>query len=84
MYVLMTNGSSKESDMGMGAKVVSGGILALLGLVVLKFIIGVFVAVTGLFVFFLVKVVPILLIAMVVIWLFRKLFRKDRTVTTAS
>jgi hypothetical protein len=68
----------------MGAKVVGGGILAVLGLVVLKFIIGVFVAVTGLFVFFLVKVVPILLIGMVVIWLFRKLFRKDRTVTTAS
>ena len=68
----------------MGAKVVGGGILAVLGLVVLKFIIGVFVAVTGLFVFFLVKVVPFLLIGMVVIWLFRKLFRKDRTVTTAS
>jgi hypothetical protein len=70
--------------MGMSAKVVSGGILAVLGLVVLKFIIGVTVAITGIFVFFLVKVVPILLIGMVVIWLFRKLFRKERTVTTAS
>jgi len=70
--------------MGMAAKVATGGILALLGLVVLKFIIGVFVAVTGLFIFFLVKVVPIILIVLVAIWLFRKLFRKDRTVTTAA
>jgi archaellum biogenesis protein FlaJ (TadC family) len=80
----MRNGPSKESAMGMSAKVVSGGILAVLGLVVLKFIIGVTVAITGIFVFFLVRVVPILLIGMVVIWLFRKLFRKDRTVTAAS
>jgi hypothetical protein len=70
--------------MGMSAKVVSGGILAVLGLVVLKFIIGVTVAITGLFIFFLVKVVPILLIGLAVIWLFRKFFRKERTVTTAS
>jgi hypothetical protein len=70
--------------MGMAAKIATGGILAVLGLVVLKFIIGVFVAVTGLFIFFLVKVVPIILIVLVAIWLFRKLFRKDRTVTTAA
>ena len=59
------------------SKVVGGGILAVLGLVVLKFIIGMFVAVTGIFMFFLVKVVPILLIGMVVVWLWKKMTRRD-------
>jgi len=52
-------------------------VLALLGLVVLKFIIGMFVAVTGIFMFFLVKVVPILLIGMIVMWLWKKFTRNE-------
>ena len=59
------------------SRVVGGGVLALLGLVVLKFIIGMFVAVTGIFMFFLVKVVPILLIGMIVMWLWKKFTRNE-------
>ena len=61
------------------SRVAAGGVLALLGLVVLKFIIGMFVAVTGIFMFFLVKVVPILLIGMIVMWLWKKFTRNNES-----
>jgi hypothetical protein len=67
-----------------GARLLAGGALALLGLFVLKFFLGIFGALFALMMFVLLKVIPIVLIAMVVIWLFRKLFRKDRTVTTTA
>jgi hypothetical protein len=59
------------------AKVATGGLLAVLGLVVLKFIIGIFVGVTALFMIFITKVVPILLVGLVVVWLWKKLTRKE-------
>jgi archaellum biogenesis protein FlaJ (TadC family) len=61
------------------SRVAAGGVLALLGLVVLKFIIGMFVAVTGIFMFFLVKVVPILLIGLIVMWLWKKFTRNNES-----
>jgi archaellum biogenesis protein FlaJ (TadC family) len=81
----MNNGILRESKMSsFGAKVVATGALALLGLFVLKFVLGFFGAIFAIMMFVLLKVVPIVLIAMVVIWLFRKLTRKDRTVTTTT
>ena len=59
------------------AKVAAGGLLAVLGLVVLKFIIGIFVGVTALFMIFITKVVPILLVGLVVLWLWKKMTRKE-------
>jgi len=59
------------------AKVAAGGVLALLGLVVLKFIIGIFVGVTALFMIFITKIVPILLVGMIVIWVWKKFTRRD-------
>ena len=68
----------KESDMSTQvAKVAAGGLLAVLGLVVLKFIIGIFVGVTALFMIFITKIVPILLVGLVVVWLWKKLTRKE-------
>ena len=61
------------------AKVAAGGLLAVLGLVVLKFIIGIFVGVTALFMIFITKIVPILLVGLVVVWLWKKMTRKDST-----
>jgi hypothetical protein len=61
------------------AKVAAGGLLAVLGLVVLKFIIGIFVGVTALFMIFITKIVPILLVGLVVVWLWKKLTRTDST-----
>jgi hypothetical protein len=61
------------------AKVATGGLLAVLGLVVLKFIIGIFVGVTALFMIFITKVVPILLVGLVVVWLWKKMTRKEST-----
>ena len=57
----------------MGAKLVTGGILAVLGLVLLKFILGIF----GVALFVLVKVVPLVIIGMIVVWLFRRLTRSN-------
>ena len=65
------------------AKVAAGGVLAVLGLVVVKFMIGLFVGLLGLTMFVLLKVVPFVLLVLVAIWLFRKITRKS-TVTTAS
>ena len=61
------------------AKVAAGGLLAVLGLVVLKFIIGIFVGVTALFMIFITKIVPILLVGLVVVWLWKKLTRTNST-----
>ena len=66
----------------MGSRLVVGGALAVLGLIVLKFIIGLVGAVLGFFMFILTTVLPIVLIGMVVVWIFRKLTRKEPTVTT--
>ena len=59
----------------MAAKAVTGGALALIGLVVVKFVLALVVGAVGLTLFLLFKVLPIFLIAMLVIWLIRKATR---------
>ena len=59
----------------MAAKAVTGGALALIGLVVVKFVLALVVGAVGLTMFLLFKVLPIFLIAMLVIWLIRKATR---------
>lgn len=60
-------------------KVATGGALALIGLVVVKFVLALVVGAVGLTLFLLFKVLPIFLIAMLVIWLVRKATRSGRT-----
>ncbi|MGH7469108.1 MAG: hypothetical protein ACRENP_14220 [Longimicrobiales bacterium] len=67
--------------MSFAAKAVGGGILALLGLALVKFMLGMFGAVLGFMMFFLVKIVPLILIGMLVIWLFRKLSNNKKEST---
>ena len=64
----------------MAARVATGGALALIGLVVVKFVLALVIGAVGVTLFLLFKVLPILLIAMVVIWLIRKATRSGRTV----
>lgn len=63
----------------MVAKVATGGALALIGLVVVKFVLGLVVGAVGLTLFLLFKVLPIFLIALLVIWLVRKATRSGHT-----
>jgi hypothetical protein len=63
----------------MAAKAVTGGALALIGLVVVKFVLALVVGAVGLTMFLLFKVFPIFLIAMLVIWLIKKATRSGRT-----
>ena len=63
----------------MAARVATGGALALVGLVVVKFVLALVIGAVGVTMFLLFKVLPILLIAMVVIWLIRKATRSGRT-----
>jgi hypothetical protein len=63
----------------MAARVATGGALALIGLVVVKLVLGLVVGAVGITLFLLFKVLPIVLIAMVVIWLIRKATRSGRT-----
>ena len=57
------------------ARVVGGGALALIGLVVVKFVLALVMGAVGLTLFLLFKVLPIVLIALLVIWLFKKATR---------
>jgi hypothetical protein len=57
------------------AKVATGGALALVGLVVVKFVLGLILGMFGLAAFVLFKVLPIVLIAAVTIWLIKKAVR---------
>jgi hypothetical protein len=63
----------------MAARVATGGALALIGLVVVKFVLALVIGAVGVTLFLLFKVLPILLIAAVVIWLIRKATRSGRT-----
>jgi hypothetical protein len=63
----------------MAARVATGGALALIGLVVVKFVLALVVGAVGITLFLLFKVLPIVLIALVVIWLIRKATRSGRT-----
>lgn len=63
----------------MAARVATGGALALIGLVVVKFVLALVVGAIGLTMFLLFKVLPIVLIACLVIWLFKKATRSGST-----
>lgn len=63
----------------MAARVATGGALALIGLVVVKFVLGLIVGAIGLTFFLLFKVLPIILIVSLVIWLIRKATRSSST-----
>ena len=65
--------------MSIAAKAVTGGILAILGLALAKFMLGIFGAVMAFVMFFLVKIVPLVLIGMVVVWVFRKFTQKKES-----
>ncbi len=59
------------------ARVATGGALALIGLVVVRLVLGLVMGAIGLSMFLLFKVLPIVLIAAVVIWLIRKATRSN-------
>ena len=61
----------------MVARVATGGALALIGLVALKFVMGMIGVAIGFTLFLLFKVLPIVLIAVLVIWLIRKATRSS-------
>lgn len=64
----------------MAVRVATGGALALIGLVVVKLVLGLIVGAVGIAMFLMFKVLPIVLIAAVVIWLIKKATRSGRTV----
>jgi hypothetical protein len=63
----------------MAVRVATGGALALIGLVVVKFVLGMLGVAIGFTMFVLFKVLPILLIAGIVIWLIKKATRSGST-----
>jgi hypothetical protein len=63
----------------MAVRVATGGALALIGLVVVKFVLGMLGVAIGFTMFVLFKVLPIVLIAGVVIWLIKKAARSGST-----
>lgn len=66
------------------AKVAAGGVLAVIGFVVVKFILGLVVGLFAFTAFVLLKVVPIVLLVLVVVWLVRKITRPRGAVSTTS
>jgi len=65
--------------MNLAAKAVTGGLMAILSVIILRFVLGLFGAAVGFFMFFLVKVVPLLLIGFFVVWLWRKMTRNKES-----
>ena len=65
--------------MNIAAKAVTGSLMAILGIIVLRFVLGLFGAAVAFFMLFLVKVVPLLLIGFFVVWLFRKMTRNKES-----
>lgn len=59
----------------MAVRVATGGALALIGLVVVKFVLGLIGVAIGFTLFLLFKVLPIVLIVALVVWLIRKATR---------
>lgn len=62
------------------ARLAAGGALALIGLIVVKFVLGLVLGGIALTMFLLFKVLPIVLIACLAIWLIRKAARTGSTV----
>jgi hypothetical protein len=63
----------------MAVRVATGGALALIGLVALKFVMGMVGIAIGFTLFLLFKVLPIVLIAVLVIWLIKKATRSSNS-----
>ena len=63
----------------MAVRVATGGALALIGLVALKFVMGMVGIAIGFTLFLLFKVLPIVLIAVLVIWLVKKATRSSNS-----
>lgn len=61
------------------ARVATGGALALIGLVVVKFVLALVMGAIGLTLFLLFKVLPIILIVALVFWLIKKATRSGQT-----
>lgn len=61
-----------------GGKVVTGSVLAVIGLITLKVLAALFTGFIALIAFLLFKVLPIALMIAVAIWLGRKIFRSDK------
>ena len=61
------------------AKVATGGALALVGLVVVKFVLALILGTFGIAMFLLFKVLPIILIVSLAIWLVKKAMRAGST-----
>jgi len=69
--------------MNMAAKVAAGGVLALIGFMVLKFVLGVMAFVGGLLFLLLFRVLPIVLLVWFGIWVMRKVFGRDGSTATS-
>ena len=69
--------------MSFAAKAVAGGLMAILGVMLIKFLLGLFGAALAFMMFFFVKVVPLILLGLVVVWLFRKFTRNNKETSTA-
>lgn len=80
----MDNGTSREWKMNAVAKVAAGGVLAVIGLVVVKFVLGLMVGFLAFMAFLLFKVVPIVAVILIALWLVRKITGRKNSVTTAS
>ena len=65
--------------MSFAAKAVTGGVMAILSVMLLKFLFGMFGAALAFMMFFFVKVVPLILIGLFVVWVFRKLTRNKES-----
>ena len=65
--------------MNFAAKAVAGGLMAILGVMLIKFLLGMFGAGLAFMMFFFVKVVPLILLGFFVVWAFRKLTRKKES-----
>jgi len=69
--------------MNMAAKVAAGGVLALIGFMVLKFVLGVMAFVGGLLFLLLFRVLPIVLLVWFGIWVMRKVFGRNGSTATS-
>ena len=78
----MSNGTSREFKMNAVAKVAAGGVLAVIGFVVVKFMLGLVVGLFAFMAFVLLKVVPIVLLVLLAVWLVRRITRPRGAVST--
>jgi len=68
--------------MNMAAKVAAGGVLALIGFMVLKFVFGLIAVVTGLMFVVLFRILPIVLLVWFGVWIMKKIFGRNSNAST--